>query len=172
MNHGDVDKPFTVAGRDLVVFGMDSIIEQPSKRPFDEKATRHHLKAGPLFSSSSPFHSPPICGKRFAPQFVCSDDKNMVWLRVRHIDHTEIASATSPSDCNTRSFSSGSIFTRRHQNIFNFMLLNAMSMNPTCGRFGPRLRMARQHRTDDRVAAYFTKILRAKLGELLDMPKS
>ena len=32
--------------------------------------------------------------------------------------------------------------------------------------------MARQHSTDDRVAAYFMEILREKLGELLHMPRS
>ena len=40
MYHGDMYKCFTIAGQDLIVFGMDSIIGQPRKGSFDDPSTR------------------------------------------------------------------------------------------------------------------------------------
>jgi len=49
MDHRDVYKCLTIAGQALVIFGMDSIIEYPSKGSFDDPTTGYHRKAGALF---------------------------------------------------------------------------------------------------------------------------
>ena len=49
MDHGNVNKRLTVSGQDFIIFGMDSIIEQPSKGSFDHPSALKYSKAGGLF---------------------------------------------------------------------------------------------------------------------------
>jgi hypothetical protein len=85
-----------------------------------------------IYSVSSfafPTATPSICYQRLAPQLISGDHKDTLWFGIGHIDDTYVSPISGLSECDTRPLPSYAIFRWIAEDVCDFVLSDAMTVN-------------------------------------------